>query len=40
MPTDAEGFIAHIAAVWIEPDHPAYPIVAKAFGERANSADA
>jgi hypothetical protein len=33
MPTEPEPFIAQIAAVWIEADHPAYRIIAKAFGE-------
>lgn len=33
-PTNPDMFVAYIAAVWIEPDHPAYPLVAKAFGER------
>ena len=35
MPIDPDMFVAQIAAVWIEPDHPAYAIVAKAFGEHS-----
>ena len=32
LPLDPEIFVAHIAAVWFENNHPAYPIIAKAFG--------
>ncbi len=33
VPHDPDRFVAHIAAVWYAEDHPAYPIIAKAFGE-------
>jgi len=33
LPVDPDRFVTHIAAVWFEPDHPAYPILAAAFGD-------
>jgi hypothetical protein len=33
IPTEPDAFVATIAAVWLEPEHPAYPIIAMAFGE-------
>jgi hypothetical protein len=33
LPVDPDRFVTHIAAIWFEPDHPAYPIVAAAFGD-------
>jgi hypothetical protein len=33
LPLDPEPFLAHIAAVWFEPDHPAHPVIAAAFGD-------
>ena len=33
LPLDPDRFVKHIAAVWFGPDHPAYPIVAAAFGD-------
>jgi hypothetical protein len=27
--------VAHIAAIWFAEDHPAYPIIATAFGDGA-----
>jgi hypothetical protein len=33
LPHDPDRFVAHIAAVWYAEDHPAYAIIAKAFGE-------
>ena len=35
LPPDPDRFIAHIAAVWYAEDHPAHPIITKAFGESA-----
>jgi hypothetical protein len=35
LPHDPDRFVAHIAAVWYAEDHPAYRIIAKAFGEGA-----
>lgn len=34
LPLDADAFVAHIAAVFYDSDHPAHGIVAAAFGER------
>jgi hypothetical protein len=33
LPLQPDAFVAHIAAVWFERDHPAHPIIAAAFGE-------
>jgi hypothetical protein len=33
LPLDPDRFVAHIAAMWYAADHPAYPIIASAFGE-------
>jgi hypothetical protein len=33
LPHDPNHFVAHIAAVWYAEDHPAYRIIASAFGE-------
>jgi hypothetical protein len=33
LPHDPDRFVRHIAAVWYPKDHPAHPIIAKAFGE-------
>jgi hypothetical protein len=35
LPSDPDRFVAHIAAVWLDRDHPAYPLIARAFGETA-----
>jgi hypothetical protein len=35
LPPDRDSFVAHIATVWFEQDHPAYPIIAAAFGDGA-----
>jgi hypothetical protein len=35
MPSDPDRFVAHIAATWLEPNHPAYPVIAAAFGDVA-----
>ncbi len=35
LPLDPDIFVGRIAAAWFEKDHPAYPIVAKAFGHGA-----
>ncbi len=35
FPIDPNHFVARIASVWFEHDHPIYPIVAAAFGGRA-----
>lgn len=32
-PLDPDHFVTRIAAVWVEPDHPLYPIIAQAFGD-------
>jgi hypothetical protein len=32
LPTDPNHFVALIASVWFERDHPVYPIVVAAFG--------
>ncbi len=32
LPTDPNHFVALIASVWFEPDHPIYPIIVAAFG--------
>jgi hypothetical protein len=32
LSVDPDAFVASIATVWFEKDHPAYPIIAKAFG--------
>jgi len=32
LPTDPDHFVALIASVWFEQDHPVYPIVVAAFG--------
>jgi hypothetical protein len=32
LPTDPSHFVALIASVWFEQDHPVYPIVVAAFG--------
>jgi hypothetical protein len=33
LPSDPDRFVAHIAAVWFDRDHPAYSLIARAFGE-------
>ena len=33
VPSDPDHFVAHIATVWFDKDHPAHPIIARAFGE-------
>jgi hypothetical protein len=33
VPSDPDQFVAHIAAVWLEPCHPVYPIIAATFGD-------
>jgi len=35
LPLDPDRFVAHIAAVWFQPNHPAYAVIAAAFGEIA-----
>ena len=38
LPLDPDRFVAHIAAVWFQPNHPAYDVIAviaAAFGEIA-----
>lgn len=35
LPLDPDGFVARIASVWFEQNHPARPIIAIAFGEGA-----
>jgi hypothetical protein len=35
LPLNPDNFVAHIAAVWFEQEHPAYPIIAAAFGSHA-----
>ena len=32
LPLEPEGFVAFIAANWLEPNHPAYPVIVEAFG--------
>jgi hypothetical protein len=38
LPTDADYFIALIASIWFEQDHPVYPIVVAAFGRGLGAA--
>jgi hypothetical protein len=33
LPLDPDRFVAQIAAVWFEKDHPAYSVIATAFGD-------
>jgi hypothetical protein len=33
LPLQSDAFVAHIAATWFAPDHPAIPIIVAAFGE-------
>jgi hypothetical protein len=33
LPSDPDRFVAHIAAVWFDMAHPAYSLIARAFGE-------
>jgi hypothetical protein len=33
VPSNPDRFVAFIAATWLEHSHPAYPIVAAAFGD-------
>lgn len=33
IPLQPDSFVVFIAANWLEPDHPAYPVIAKAFGD-------
>jgi hypothetical protein len=33
LPVQSDAFVAQIASVWYERDHPAHPIIAAAFGE-------
>jgi hypothetical protein len=35
LPSDPDRFVAHIATVWFDMAHPAYALIARAFGERA-----
>jgi hypothetical protein len=35
LPLEPDDFIARIAAVWFEKNHPAYPVIAAAFGDNA-----
>lgn len=35
LPLAPDDFIARIAAVWFEKNHPAYPVIAAAFGDNA-----
>jgi hypothetical protein len=30
---DPDRFVAQIAGVWFEKDHPAYPVIGAAFGD-------
>src|SRR5215475_4346924 len=39
LPLDPDRFIAHIATVWFEKDHPAYSIIARAFGDTSPPLD-
>jgi hypothetical protein len=32
-PTVAESFVNHVAKIWVEPNHPAYPVIRRVFGE-------
>ncbi|MGO9356199.1 MAG: hypothetical protein ACLP1D_00830 [Xanthobacteraceae bacterium] len=33
LPLDPDGFVAHIAAVWFEADHPVYAVIKTAFAD-------
>ena len=33
LPSDPDRFVAHIATVWFDMAHPAYPLIARVFGE-------
>lgn len=33
LPSDPDRFVAHIATTWFDMAHPAYPLIARAFGE-------
>ena len=33
LPSDPDRFVAHIATVWFDMANPAYPLIARAFGE-------
>jgi len=33
LPLDPDRFVAQIAGVWLEKDHPAYPVIGVAFGD-------
>ena len=35
LPLAPDDFIGRIAAVWFEKNHPAYPVIAAAFGDNA-----
>ncbi len=35
IPAEPAAFVTYIAANWLEPTHPLYPIVAEAFGTNA-----
>jgi hypothetical protein len=37
LPLDPDRFVAHIATVWFEKDHPAYPIIARVFGDSSDA---
>lgn len=39
LPLNADAFVAHIAAVWYDMDHPAHGIIAIAFGGQPLDAD-
>jgi hypothetical protein len=39
MPIDPDMFVVRIAAIWIQPDHPAYSIVAKRSVSSPNCVD-
>jgi hypothetical protein len=32
LPIDPDRFVARIASIWFEPDHPLYPVIVAAFG--------
>jgi hypothetical protein len=35
LPLDPDRFVAHIATVWFEKDHPSYPIIVTVFGDNS-----
>jgi hypothetical protein len=32
-PTDADAFVSQVASVWLEPEHPIFVIIQRAFGD-------